>query len=90
MTEIQKMKMELLDKFGIVDDPKSVDFCREAYKFLAEGDTTAGIDPAHQEINPLNWKPPYLQRMASIWFMRMAALRNSQARTKRTMFQALA
>ena len=56
MTEIQKMKMELLDKFGIVDDPKSVDFCREAYKFLAEGDTTVGIDPAHQEINPLNWE----------------------------------
>lgn len=56
MTEIQKMKMELLDKFGIVDDPKSVDFCREAYKFLAEGDTTVGIDPANLEINPLNWE----------------------------------
>lgn len=56
MTEIQKMKMELLDKFGISDDPKSVDFCREAYKFLAEGGTTVGIGPARQEITPMNWE----------------------------------
>ena len=39
MTEKQEMKMTLLDKFGISDEPKSVEFCREAYKFLAEGET---------------------------------------------------
>lgn len=39
MTEAQEIKMQLLDKFGISDEPKSVEFCREAYKFLAEGET---------------------------------------------------
>lgn len=39
MTETQEIKMQLLDKFGISDEPKSVEFCREAYKFLAEGET---------------------------------------------------
>ena len=39
MTETQEIKMQLLDKFGITDEPKSVEFCREAYKFLAEGET---------------------------------------------------
>ena len=33
-----ELKLHLLDKFGITDEPKSVDFCREAYKFLTEGD----------------------------------------------------
>lgn len=33
-----ELKLHLLDKFGISDEPKSVDFCREAYKFLMEGD----------------------------------------------------
>lgn len=39
MTEAQEIKMQLLGKFGISDEPKSVEFCREAYKFLAEGET---------------------------------------------------
>lgn len=39
MTEKQEMKMQLLDKFGVYDEPKSVDFCRKAYEFLAEGET---------------------------------------------------
>lgn len=39
MTETQEIKMQLLDKFGISDEPKSVEFCREAYKFLAESET---------------------------------------------------
>lgn len=39
MNPIQDLKMTLLDKFGIVDEPKTIDFCREAYKFLIEGDT---------------------------------------------------
>ena len=41
MNSIQDLKMTLLDKFGIVDDTKSVDFCREAYKFITEGDAPA-------------------------------------------------
>ncbi len=32
--------MTLLDKFGIVDEPKTIDFCREAYKFLTEENTS--------------------------------------------------
>lgn len=39
MTETQEIKMQLLEKFGISDEPKSVEFCREAYKFLAECET---------------------------------------------------
>ena len=30
--------MQLLKEFGIIDEKKSVDFCREAYKFLTEGE----------------------------------------------------
>ncbi len=41
MNKIQDLKMTLLDKFGIVDEIKSVDFCREAYKFITEGDAPA-------------------------------------------------
>ena len=33
--------MMLLDKFGIVDEPKTIDFCREAYKFLTEDEAQA-------------------------------------------------
>jgi len=32
------LKMQLLKEFAISDDKKTVDFCREAYKFLVEGD----------------------------------------------------
>lgn len=39
MTKTQEIKMHLLEMFGISDEPKSVEFCREAYKFLAEGET---------------------------------------------------
>ena len=38
MTKTQELKMQLLKEFGIYDEPKSIDFCREAYKFLVEGD----------------------------------------------------
>ena len=38
MTQMQDLKMQLLKEFGIYDEPKSIDFCREAYKFLMEGD----------------------------------------------------
>lgn len=33
-----ELKLHLLDKYGISEEPKTIDFCREAYKFLVEGD----------------------------------------------------
>ena len=39
MNQNQDLKMQLLKEFGISDEPKTIDFCREAYKFLIEGDT---------------------------------------------------
>lgn len=41
MTEKQRLKMQLLEKFAISDEPKSVDFCHKAYDFLAEDEVTA-------------------------------------------------
>jgi len=38
MNEQQDLKMHLLEKYGDVKDKQSIDFCREAYKFLVEGD----------------------------------------------------
>ncbi len=38
MDKAQVLKMQLLKEFGIIDEKKSVDFCREAYKFLTEGE----------------------------------------------------
>ena len=38
MDNAQELKMQLLKEFGIIDEKKSVDFCREAYKFLTEGE----------------------------------------------------
>ena len=35
----KEIKMQLLDKFGVYDEPKSVEFCREAYKFITEDET---------------------------------------------------
>lgn len=36
MTENQEIKMRLLKEFGITDDKRTVDFCREAYRFIKE------------------------------------------------------
>lgn len=33
-----ELKLHLLDKYGISEEPKTIDFCREAYKFLVDGD----------------------------------------------------
>ena len=33
-----ELKLHLLDKYGISEEPKTIDFCREAYNFLVEGD----------------------------------------------------
>lgn len=38
MDKVQELKMQLLKEFGVIDEKKSVDFCREAYKFLTEGE----------------------------------------------------
>ena len=40
MTEKQEVKMQLLDKFANIEKPETVDFCRKAYEFLAESETT--------------------------------------------------
>ena len=41
-----ELKLHLLDKYGISEEPKTIDFCREAYKFLVEGDVIKymGVD----------------------------------------------
>ena len=40
MTEKQEVKMQLLDKFANIEKLETVDFCRKAYEFLAESETT--------------------------------------------------
>lgn len=39
-----ELKLHILDKYGISEEPKTIDFCREAYKFLVEGDFIKYID----------------------------------------------
>ncbi len=39
MNKTQELKMQLLKEFGINGEKKSVDFCREAYKFITEGES---------------------------------------------------
>ena len=31
-----ELKMQLIEKFGIADTPKTIEFCKEAYKFITE------------------------------------------------------
>ena len=52
MTQNQEIKMQLLHEFGISDEPKTIGFCREAYKFLTE-DESQGIPKA-----PINFVEP--------------------------------
>ena len=68
MNQMQDLKMMLLDKFGKVDMPKSIDFCREAYKFIVEGDKMklVGVnqetgEPIIERIAPSIPKTPELQ-----------------------------
>ena len=51
MTENQKLKMELLKEFAISDEPKSIEVCREMYKFMVE-------DEAPTPSAPTNGKHP--------------------------------
>ena len=46
-----ELKMRILEKFGIMSEPKSIEFCKEAYKFV-HGDT-AGEGPADIPADPV-------------------------------------
>ena len=46
-----ELKMRILEKFGIMSEPKSIEFCKEAYKFVY-GDT-AGEEPADIPADPV-------------------------------------
>lgn len=48
MNENKELKMRLLKEFGVTDELKSVDFCREAYKFLTEGNDDETIEQTHE------------------------------------------
>ena len=49
-----EMKMRILEKFGIVNEPKSIEFCKEAYKFVYEDTTgTTGDEPADIVADPV-------------------------------------
>ena len=39
-----ELKLHLLDKYGISEEPKTIDFCRDAYKFLVEDDFIKYMD----------------------------------------------
>ena len=56
MNQNQDLKMQLLKQFGICDQPKTIDFCREAYKFLIEGDTMIlkGVNAVTGEVRESN------------------------------------
>lgn len=45
-----ELKMRILEKFGIMSEPKSIEFCKEAYKFV-HGDTGEG--PADIVADPI-------------------------------------
>ena len=45
MDKNQEMKMRLLKEFGISDDKKTIDFCREAYRFMMEPDVQVSHAP---------------------------------------------
>ena len=47
MTENQKLKMELLKEFAISDEPKSIEVCREMYKFMVEDETPTQSVPTN-------------------------------------------
>ena len=47
MTENQKLKMELLKEFAISDEPKSIEVCREMYKFMVEDETPTPSVPTN-------------------------------------------
>ena len=49
MTENQKLKMELLKEFAISDEPKSIEVCREMYKFMVEDEAPTPSVPTNDK-----------------------------------------
>ncbi len=43
MDKNYELKWELLKEFADTDDPKTIGFCREAYRFLTEQDKVEGV-----------------------------------------------
>ena len=50
----KEFKMQLLKEFGVNNNPKSIDFCREAYKFLTEDDTEAPVSCCPSEVTAVD------------------------------------
>jgi hypothetical protein len=49
-----ELKMRILEKFGIMSEPKSIEFCKEAYKFIYGNTTgTTGEGPADIVADPI-------------------------------------
>ena len=49
-----ELKMHILEKFGIMSEPKSIEFCKEAYKFVYGNTTgTTGDEPADIVADPV-------------------------------------
>lgn len=49
-----ELKMRILEKFGIMSEPKSIEFCKEAYKFVYGNTTgTTGDEPADIVADPV-------------------------------------
>ena len=49
MTENQKLKMELLKEFAISNEPKSIEVCREMYKFMVEDEAPSPSVPTNDK-----------------------------------------
>ena len=47
MTENQKLKMELLKQFTISDEPKTIEVCRQMYKFMVEDEAPTPSVPTN-------------------------------------------
>jgi len=47
MTENQKLKMEILKEFASSGEPKSIEVCREMYKFMVEDETPTPSVPTN-------------------------------------------
>ena len=50
----KEFKMQLLKEFGVNDNPKSIDFCREAYKFLTEDEAEAQVSCCPSEVTAVD------------------------------------
>ena len=50
----KEFKMQLLKEFGVNNNPKSIDFCREAYKFLTEDEAEAQVSCCPSEVTAVD------------------------------------